>query len=77
MRDNYFDCPERERAQWWGDAVNELGQAFYAFDPQAQKLALKAIYELMNWQRVATASSSRRFRRATGHANSRCKCSPR
>ena len=28
MRDNYFDCPERERAQWWGDAVNELGQAF-------------------------------------------------
>ena len=51
MRDNYFDCPERERAQWWGDAVNELGQAFYAFDPQAQKLALKAIYELMNWQR--------------------------
>ena len=31
MRDNYMDCPERERAQWWGDEVNELGEAFYAF----------------------------------------------
>lgn len=28
MRDNYMDCPDRERAQWWGDEVNELGEAF-------------------------------------------------
>ena len=28
MRDTYMDCPDRERAQWWGDAVNELGEAF-------------------------------------------------
>ena len=51
MRDNYMDCPDRERAQWWGDEVNELGEAFYALSPSAQQLALKGIYELMNWQR--------------------------
>lgn len=50
MRDNYMDCPDRERAQWWGDEVNELGEAFYALSPSGQKLALKGIYELMNWQ---------------------------
>ncbi len=51
MRDNYFDCPERERAQWWGDAVIELEEVVYAFDPAAQQLTRKAILELMNWQR--------------------------
>ncbi len=51
MRDNYMDCPDRERAQWWGDEVNELGEAFYAFDPRGWQLAVKGIYELMNWQR--------------------------
>ncbi|SEF79217.1 alpha-L-rhamnosidase-related protein [Parabacteroides chinchillae] len=52
MRDNYMDCPDRERAQWWGDEVNELGEAFYALSPEGQKLALKGIYELINWQRA-------------------------
>lgn len=51
MRDTYFDCPDRERAQWWGDAVNEIGEAFYALDPRANALAKKGILELMNWQR--------------------------
>jgi len=52
MRDNYMDCPERERAQWWGDAVNEIGEAFYVFDADnGPKLAKKAMYELMLWQR--------------------------
>ena len=51
MRDNYMDCPDRERAQWWGDAVNELGESFYALSPSAHKLAHKGILELMNWQR--------------------------
>ncbi|MCU0785476.1 MAG: glycoside hydrolase, partial [Verrucomicrobia bacterium] len=32
MRDTYMDCPDRERAQWWGDAVNEIGEAFFVFD---------------------------------------------
>ncbi len=51
MRDTYMDCPDRERAQWWGDEVNELGETFYALSPSAQLLATKGIYELMNWQR--------------------------
>jgi len=51
MRDNYMDCPDRERAQWWGDVVNELGEIFYVFDPRAYTLTRKAILELMNWQR--------------------------
>ena len=52
MRDTYMDCPDRERAQWWGDEVNELGETFYALTPSAHKLALKGIHELMNWQRA-------------------------
>jgi hypothetical protein len=51
MRDTYMDCPDRERAQWWGDEVNELGETFYALSPAGQQLATKGIYELMNWQR--------------------------
>ena len=51
MRDTYMDCPDRERAQWWGDEVNELGEVFYVLDARGHKLALKGIYELMNWQR--------------------------
>ncbi len=51
MRDTYMDCPDRERAQWWGDLVNEMGEAFYALDPRANALTLKGILELANWQR--------------------------
>lgn len=51
MRDNYMDCPDRERAQWWGDVVIELGQTGYVFDERAHLLTRKAIYELMMHQR--------------------------
>jgi alpha-L-rhamnosidase len=52
MRDTYMDCPERERAQWWGDAVNELGEAFYVFDAtNGPRLARKGMYELAAFQR--------------------------
>lgn len=52
MRDNYMDCPDRERAQWWGDMVNEMGEAFYVFDAKkGPMLARKGIYELARWQR--------------------------
>ena len=51
MRDTYMDCPDRERAQWWGDVVNELGEAFYALDEKAHLLTRKGIRELMDWQR--------------------------
>ncbi len=52
MRDSYMDCPDRERAQWWGDVVNELGEAFYALEPVKSPLIVKkGIYELTRWQR--------------------------
>lgn len=52
MRDTYMDCPDRERGQWWGDAVNELGETFYALCPKSHALTRKGILELMNWQRA-------------------------
>ena len=51
MRDTYMDCPERERAQWWGDVVNMMGQAFYSLTPDSSRLTQKGIFELANWQR--------------------------
>ncbi len=52
MRDTYMDCPDRERAQWIGDAVNEIGEAFYVFDAvHGPQLARKCIQELVRWQR--------------------------
>lgn len=51
MRDTYMDCPDRERAQWWGDEVNESGEAFYALSTSSHKLMKKGMYELIAWQR--------------------------
>jgi alpha-L-rhamnosidase len=52
MRDTYMDCPDRERAQWWGDVTLQFEQSFYAFDRQSDHLARKGILELINWQRA-------------------------
>jgi len=52
MRDTYMDCPDRERAQWWGDEVIEAEEAFYALDTKSHSLFKKGIYELINWQRA-------------------------
>ena len=51
MRDNYFDCPDRERAQWFGDIVNDLNTAFYCFDRTADQLVIKGYRELVAWQK--------------------------
>jgi len=51
MRDSFMDCPDRERAQWWGDVVNEMPQAFYALDPAAHALARKAVRDLVAWRK--------------------------
>lgn len=51
MRDNYMDCPTRERAQWWGDAVIEIEQTFFALDRRADLLSRKAISDLALWQK--------------------------
>ncbi len=51
MRDTYFDCPERERAQWWGDAVILMGQTFYFMSDKSHAIMLKGIKELVNWRK--------------------------
>ena len=51
MRDTYMDCPDRERAQWWGDVVNQMGEAFYALDERSSALVKKGMLELIHWQR--------------------------
>ena len=50
MRDNFFDCPHRERGQWIGDAANEAIQTYYAFDPSAFAMTAKAMRELAGFQ---------------------------
>jgi hypothetical protein len=51
MRDCFQDCPDRERAQWWADAVNILGQTFYSCDTNSHALIRKAISNLVEWQK--------------------------
>ena len=51
MRDTYMDCPDRERAQWWGDVVIESGESFYALDTLSHLLIKKGMYELIGWQK--------------------------
>ncbi|WP_405813399.1 discoidin domain-containing protein [Streptomyces sp. NBC_01390] len=55
MRDNYMDCPTRERAQWWGDVVNQLKEGFYTFDTRSHALGAKAISQLTSWQKDSGA----------------------
>ncbi|MCB9498409.1 MAG: hypothetical protein H6687_00720 [Bacillales bacterium] len=50
MRDNYMDCPDRERAQWIGDAVIESEMAYYSLDKNATLLTKKAILTLYGWR---------------------------
>ena len=49
MRDTFFDCPDRERAQWWGDITTMMGECFYTYDSNVHSLILKAIRELCLW----------------------------
>ncbi len=50
MRDTFFDCPDRERAQWWGDAVNEAEMCYYSLSNDAHKLIKSGILSLAAWQ---------------------------
>lgn len=51
MRDTFFDCPERERAQWWGDETLLMGECFYTTDMSTRALMKKGMHELIAWQR--------------------------
>lgn len=50
LRDAIQD-PDRERAQWWGDAVIILGEIFYSADSNGVKAIKKSISNLIEWQK--------------------------
>ncbi|MFB6342184.1 alpha-L-rhamnosidase C-terminal domain-containing protein [Saccharicrinis sp. FJH62] len=51
MYDNFMDCPDRERALWWGDVVNQSGECFYTLDTTSHALIRKSMKTLVAWQR--------------------------
>ncbi len=50
MRDAIQD-PDRERAQWWGDAVIILEEIFYGLDVKSHAAIRKSISNLLEWQK--------------------------
>lgn len=50
MRDSYMDCPNRERAQWWGNASIEMLEAMYALDTSAYDLYEKGVKTTIGWK---------------------------
>ena len=49
MRDNYMDCPERERSPYTGDAANQIAETLYSLDENGYKLAKKTYTSLLGW----------------------------
>lgn len=52
MRDYFYDCPNRERGQWWGDVSEQILYSFYLYDQSSVKLAQKAYREFMYSQKA-------------------------
>ncbi len=50
MRDGIQD-PDRERAQWWGDAAILLGEILHSCDTRGHALIRKAMLNLVDWQK--------------------------
>ena len=51
MFDTYYDCPDRERAQWTGDSVNNAEQSFFMLSRSADALGRKWLHEICDWQK--------------------------
>ncbi len=49
MRDNFMDCPDRERAQWWGDVTSEMMEVMYSMDQSAYALYEKGLATKLGW----------------------------
>ena len=49
MRDNFMDCPDRERAQWWGDVNVEMQMMMYSLDEKALLLYKKGVDAMAGW----------------------------
>ncbi|MDR1617212.1 MAG: hypothetical protein LBR98_09430 [Syntrophomonadaceae bacterium] len=48
MRDNFMDCPDRERGQWIGDLSVQTPQALMLLSEEARLLLKKAICDFIN-----------------------------
>lgn len=48
MRDNFMDCPDRERAQWWGDITSEMYMTMYAMDSNSYLLYQKGVQAMIS-----------------------------
>ena len=48
MRDNFMDCPDRERAQWWGDVTNEMIMTMYSMDSNSYLLYQKGVQAMLS-----------------------------
>jgi hypothetical protein len=51
MRDNFMDCPDRERGQWIGDICVQIPQVMFLLDDRAKQLVRKAIFDFINLRR--------------------------
>lgn len=49
MRENFMDCPDRERAQWTGDATSQMRQMMYCMDTNSYSLYQKMISQKINF----------------------------
>ena len=47
MRNNFMDCPDRERGQWIGDVSVQTPQVFFVYNDNAKKLLKKAICDFI------------------------------
>lgn len=47
MRDNFMDCPDRERAQWWGDVTSEMIMTMYSMDSNSYLLYQKGVESML------------------------------
>ena len=48
MRDNFMDCPDRERAQWWGDVTSEMIMTMYSMDSNSYLLYKKGVEAMLS-----------------------------
>ena len=48
MRDNFMDCPDRERAQWWGDVTSEMIMTMYSLDSNSYLLYQKGVNAMLS-----------------------------
>ncbi len=48
MRDNFMDCPDRERAAWWGDVTSEMVMTMYSMDSNSYLLYQKGVEAMLS-----------------------------